>query len=589
MATISFAGATGAARLDLGDLVARDETVTSLPFLHAYDSTSGNRVELVGSLLYGADRNPVGGTIREARLKLDAEGAANGMRISNLDADAAAIDFDDPASFWNEILVGNDVFDLGGLAVGRVGPAASVVFGDDLAALDLLTSNAVTDAGGNDIFLNAAQSGTLVGDVLTLQAANGGAVTYAGGADSIIGGVTAIDQTFLGDARQVLAGSRLAAGDDSIRIGSSSALSLAAGDAAGAGGAQGATARVEGGDDTITGLASPTAALNARATLVGDVEAIGSHAEVIGGADRIAGSNAGEFIAGDVGRDIATVAARIVGGDDTVTAGGGDDVVAGDLLVAYPFHESLKGAAVVTGGADVLRGGDGADRLFGELGTTDLAALAQVSGGADRLFGGSGDDALFAQTGNDVLNGGEGADDLQGGAGTDRASYADARAGVTANLAAAGLNRGEAAGDRYGGIENLEGSAFADTLVGNAGANRLIGGRGVDTLTGGEGRDVFAFGATAETTAGGQDVILDFVRGTDRIDLSAIDANAGANGNQAFAFVGGAGFSGAAGQLRVVRATSDTFIEADVNGDRVADLAIRLDDPLTLAASDFIL
>ena len=37
---------------------------------------------------------------------------------------------------------------------------------------------------------------------------------------------------------------------------------------------------------------------------------------------------------------------------------------------------------------------------------------------------------------------------------------------------------GEAAGDVLVGIENLRGSAFADTLVGDGGANVLSGGAG---------------------------------------------------------------------------------------------------------------
>ena len=37
---------------------------------------------------------------------------------------------------------------------------------------------------------------------------------------------------------------------------------------------------------------------------------------------------------------------------------------------------------------------------------------------------------------------------------------------------------GEAAGDILTGIENLRGSAFADTLVGDGGANVLSGGAG---------------------------------------------------------------------------------------------------------------
>ena len=61
-----------------------------------------------------------------------------------------------------------------------------------------------------------------------------------------------------------------------------------------------------------------------------------------------------------------------------------------------------------------------------------------------------------------------GADYLSGGAGTDRASYAGAAAGVTASLTDPSINTGEAKGDTYNSIENLNGSAFNDTLEANA-------------------------------------------------------------------------------------------------------------------------
>jgi hypothetical protein len=72
----------------------------------------------------------------------------------------------------------------------------------------------------------------------------------------------------------------------------------------------------------------------------------------------------------------------------------------------------------------------------------------------------------------------------------------------------------------------------------------------------------------------------------DRIDLSTIDADIdGAPGNQAFHFVpGGIGdaFTGADGELRF----SGGLLQGDVDGDRTADIEIRIVG--TLLAADII-
>jgi Ca2+-binding RTX toxin-like protein len=53
-----------------------------------------------------------------------------------------------------------------------------------------------------------------------------------------------------------------------------------------------------------------------------------------------------------------------------------------------------------------------------------------------------------------------------------------------------GLGAGsDAQGDILGGIENIVGSAFNDTLTGDGGTNALVGGAGADTLIGGPGID----------------------------------------------------------------------------------------------------
>jgi Ca2+-binding RTX toxin-like protein len=111
------------------------------------------------------------------------------------------------------------------------------------------------------------------------------------------------------------------------------------------------------------------------------------------------------------------------------------------------------------------------------------------------------------------------------------ASYRDAGLGVVADLANPAANTGDAKGDVYIGIENLEGSAHADTLRGNAGANLILGGAGNDRLEGGAGNDTLNGGAGNDTLLGGDgadtfifdgglDVLADFQAGIDRILLN---------------------------------------------------------------------
>lgn len=191
-----------------------------------------------------------------------------------------------------------------------------------------------------------------------------------------------------------------------------------------------------------------------------------------------------------------------------------------------------------------LVGTAGDDRLDGSAGYGEIAGLA----GRDILIGGPG---------NDRLVGGSGADVLEGGQGSDTADYRDAPGAVRADLAAPLKNTGDSAGDTYSSIENLTGSAFADTLVGDNGnnvlsggdgadflagggdADRLLGGNGNDTLTGQGGNDWLDGGKGTDTLIGGRgsrdifvldgadnarDVILDFELGEDRIDISQLNS-----------------------------------------------------------------
>jgi Ca2+-binding RTX toxin-like protein len=67
--------------------------------------------------------------------------------------------------------------------------------------------------------------------------------------------------------------------------------------------------------------------------------------------------------------------------------------------------------------------------------------------------------------------------------------------------------------------DRLDGDHGNDVLNAGAGNDRLKGDNGADTLTGGAGSDRFDFDAD-DSRANSLDVITDFVRGTDKIDLS---------------------------------------------------------------------
>ncbi|NKC32885.1 M10 family metallopeptidase C-terminal domain-containing protein [Falsiroseomonas selenitidurans] len=245
-----------------------------------------------------------------------------------------------------------------------------------------------------------------------------------------------------------------------------------------------------------------------------------------------------------------------------------------------------------------LEGDAGADRLVGR-------------GGADRLEGLGGDDRLLGRGGNDLLDGGEGedrivgdagADSLMGGAGNDT-MWGGADDDLVIGDAGADRILGDAGNDRLFGLADedvilggagndlLEGGDGADRLLGQAGDDILFGGLGADVLLGGTGADVFSFGGFEESLRGQSDRIRDFsVAEGDRISFVAIDANAMAEGDQAFAFVGeGAFLGGGQGSLRLLFGATGTAIQLDAGDGGEAEMVVLLVGQPALTASDFIL
>jgi Ca2+-binding RTX toxin-like protein len=233
--------------------------------------------------------------------------------------------------------------------------------------------------------------------------------------------------------------------------------------------------------------------------------------------------------------------------------------------------------------------------------------------GADTLLGGSGDDTLNGTTANDVLRGGAGNDTLDGGAGIDLLDFSDGTAGInltlvqsssSTNVTVSGAGLGT---DAYTNMEGVIGTAFADTLNGstlddvliggagndiingNAGADRIEGGAGQDTMTGGTGADTFVFLDVSQSLPASKDVITDFQVGIDKIDLSQIDASVPTPlYDQPFSY-GGNTSSVVAHAVTWFQTGGNTIVQADTNGDAVADLQIQLNGLKTLSAADFIL
>ena len=238
----------------------------------------------------------------------------------------------------------------------------------------------------------------------------------------------------------------------------------------------------------------------------------------------LAGGNGNDTLRGGQNADTLTGDA----GADTLIGNGGNDYLDGGADNDYLDGGSGDDTLLGNTGNDLLIGGPGADHLDGGAGndaasyvtstagiTLDLENPAANTGdatgdtftsierffgssyddtmlgteGSDYLAGGAGNDTIRGRGGDDLLIGGPGADVLDGGGGTDAVSYLDASAGVTLSLLTGGTG-GEAAGDSFISIENVEGSEYDDVLEGNDGPNWIRGHGGNNTLRGLGGNDI---------------------------------------------------------------------------------------------------
>lgn len=216
-------------------------------------------------------------------------------------------------------------------------------------------------------------------------------------------------------------------------------------------------------------------------------------------ADKLVGNQVANRISGGDGDDILVGA----GDSDTLEGGSGNDKLwAGPSDDAADYMDGGLGDDQLGGGAgnDTLLGGADNDRLFGGLGDDVLEGGA----GVDQLFGGQGADQIVAGAGSDLLYGGAGddADTLDGGSGADT---------IFAGKGDDSVSGGDGADLLYSG-------GGRDVVSGGAGSDTLWGGAGDDSFNGGTGADVFAF-----VSGNGHDIVEDFTRGEDLLDLAAFD------------------------------------------------------------------
>jgi hypothetical protein len=281
-------------------------------------------------------------------------------------------------------------------------------------------------------------------------------------------------------------------------------------------------------------------------------------------------------------------------GNDLLEAGFGDDVIDGGAGVDLVSWYSDGGTTGVT--IDLRHGlmtrGTETDVILNVENADGTANNDVIYGDhfANALGGGAGVDTLYGRKGDDVLTGGLGNDRLDGGEGFDLASYALGGT-VTVDLSGAtDVARRGTETDTLIKIEGAIGSAGADRMIGDSLANLFRGGLGKDTLTGGAGADRFDYDSLQDSVVGtGRDIITDFTRGQDRIDLAGIDANAGSAGDQAFTRWVGTGAAGAAGSLGYAIVGGNTVIRGNVDGDSAWELEIQLTGTKVLGLADFVL
>ena len=462
----------------------------------------------------------------------------------------------------------------------QIGSDIDVGTGDDIVDISGATPSSnplfiVRGGDGNDSLTGSSANDQLFGDAGndTLVAGNG-TDQMRGGAGDDVYVVDSLDSVF----------ETAGEGFDIVRAGTSFTLSTG---------------------QSIERLAAVDPAATGAFTLTGNEianEIIGNagnnRLDGLGGVDRLEGDlgndiyfvDPGDVVVEAVGQGLDYVYARATyalaaGVEAEVFATADYRITTRIDLTGNEFNNSITGSE----GINTLRGGGGDDTLKG-LGGNDVL---DGNAGLDYLFGGVGNDIYYVDTGDNVNEAaGEGSDAvyarssfiLMTNSHVETLATADYRLTNALDLTGSALANNISGNN---GVNVLSGGGGNDSLSGLDGNDILEGGTGKDNMSGGAGIDTFRFTSALQSTVGTADELLDFVSGTDKIDLVLIDARSGTPGDDAFTYIGTNAFSNTAGELRAQAFGSTIHIFGDVNGDSVADFEI-IANTTTIAAGDFV-
>ena len=239
---------------------------------------------------------------------------------------------------------------------------------------------------------------------------------------------------------------------------------------------------------------------------------------LVGGAgrDTLYGDDGNDHLIGGAGDD------KLSGddGDDTIEGGlGADKIDGGDGVDQASYEHSKSGVTFKPSAADnAVFLGTGGDAQGDTLTSIEYLIGSHFN---DTLYGNpddpntieglDGNDILIGGSDRDYLIGGGGADALIGGASEDGTSYLTSASGVVVNLKTGKGSGGDAEGDTYSSIEDVQGSSSDDVITGNSDDNIIDGWYGDDQLSGGGGHDEIHGGF-------GNDIIYSTFDGHDMLD-----------------------------------------------------------------------